>query len=104
MSKKINCWEFKHCERQPGGRNEQTMGTCPAAAQELADGIHGGKNGGRACWALTGTLCGGQTQGSFAAKLGACRDCDFYQLVHSQEPLIKDNSDILYQIGYKIGD
>jgi hypothetical protein len=78
------------------------MGTCEAATQTAAHGIHGGTNGGRSCWAISGTLCGGKVQGSFAAKLGACRDCDFYQMVQEEEPLIKDRIDILYQIGYTI--
>ena len=102
MTKKTNCWEHKRCGRQPGGHNEKELGTCSAATQELAHGLHGGINGGRACWAISGTLCGGEAQGSFAAKFGACRACDFYQIVHGEESLIKDNIDILYQIGYKI--
>jgi len=102
MAPKINCWEYKKCGREPGGAKEATLGTCAAAAQALADGIHCGKNGGRACWAISGTLCGGKVQGSFAEKVGACSECDFYKLVEKQELILKDRVDILYQIRFKI--
>jgi hypothetical protein len=31
-------------------------------------GTHDGKFGGRACWIVAGTLCGGKEQGTFAKK------------------------------------
>ena len=103
MKRKINCWESKNCGRQPGGEKEATLGTCVAATQTMANGIHGGINGGRACWVIAGTLCGGKVQGSFADKVGACQACDFYKHVKDQEPMLKDKIDILYQINYKVG-
>ena len=99
---KLNCWEFKKCGRQPGGHNENQLGVCSAATEEKADGVHGGANGGRACWVISGTLCGGKPQGSFASKMGACEKCDFYKQVHAEEGVVKDKIDILYQIGYKV--
>ena len=54
---KQNCWEFKKCGREPGGGNILKEGVCPAATFELADGFCGGKNGGRACAYIIGTLC-----------------------------------------------
>jgi hypothetical protein len=47
--------------------------------------VHGGKNGGRACWVVAGTLCGGEVQGKFAAKFGSCERCDFYDSVRKEE-------------------
>jgi hypothetical protein len=47
--------------------------------------MNGGKNGGRTCWAVAGTFCGGKVQGSYAAKLLTCIQCDFYDLVYEQE-------------------
>lgn len=102
MADKINCWEYKKCGREPGGSEEATLGVCSAAVQELADGLHGGKNGGRVCWVIAGTLCGGRIQGSFAEKVGTCEKCDFFKMVCRQEPVIKDRIDILYQLGYRI--
>ncbi|MEJ2157898.1 MAG: hypothetical protein P8X96_21415 [Desulfobacteraceae bacterium] len=102
MAPKINCWQFKKCGREPGGTHETLLGTCSAAAAKKANGIHNGINGGRACWVVAGTLCGGKIQGSFAEKIGGCDECDFYKMVQRQEPVFKDRIDILHQLGYKI--
>lgn len=82
---KKNCWEYKKCERGPGGAKAYEQGICPAATEIRLDGVHGGKKAGRACWAKVGTLCGGKVQGEFASKLGNCLNCDFYQLVIREE-------------------
>lgn len=81
MSKKINCWEFKKCGREPGGANVSELGVCPAAVESIVHGINDGENAGRACWAVTGTLCLGRVEGKFTAKAGDCMECDFYKLV-----------------------
>lgn len=83
--KKINCWEFELCGREEGGKNAEELGVCPAFSQTITDGMNGGKNGGRVCWAIAGTLCGGKTQGTFANKLDTCLNCDFYKSVQQQE-------------------
>ena len=82
---KKNCWEFKKCGRQPGGLKSGELGVCPAAIETRTDGINAGKNGGRACWVLAGTLCGGKAQGTFAMKLVDCLKCEFYKLVLQEE-------------------
>jgi hypothetical protein len=82
---KQNCWEFKKCGREPGGINVNESGVCPAAVEARAAGLNSGKNGGRACWALSGTLCGGKVQGTFAMKLSNCLNCDFYKLIQAEE-------------------
>lgn len=61
---KLNCWQVKKCGREPGGAKTAELGICPAAAEVALSGTNGGKNGGRACWAIAGTLCGGKVQGS----------------------------------------
>jgi len=99
---KLNCWELMKCGREPSGKKADELGICSAAEEKKADGIHGGINGGRACWAIAGTLCGGETQGSFAVKISGCRECDFYQQILKEEEAIKDNVDILHQIGYRV--
>ena len=73
----LNCWEFKKCGREPGGAKAEELGVCQAAIESRVDEVNRGKNGGRSCWAVTGTLCGGEVQGTFAAKLGNCLMCDF---------------------------
>jgi hypothetical protein len=82
---KLNCWEYKKCGRQPGGDKEKELGICPASIDKRLDGIHEGKNSGRACWIVSGTYCKGQVQGTFAQKFKNCQECDFYKLVRQEE-------------------
>jgi hypothetical protein len=84
---KKNCWEVKVCGREDGGSKVAELGVCPAAVETRCDGVNHGKNGGRACWALAGTLCGGEVQGAFAHKLANCLSCDFYKQVGREESL-----------------
>jgi hypothetical protein len=84
-SGKTHCWEFKHCERQPGGSKVRELGVCPAATETAYDGINDGKNAGRYCWKVAGTLCVGKIQGTFAAKMANCTNCDFFKLVKQEE-------------------
>jgi len=83
--KKINCWEYKKCGRQPGGENVDKLGVCFAAMSKEYNGVHDGENGGRACWVVAGTLCGGKVQGTFASKIRNCVNCEFYKKVRSEE-------------------
>ncbi len=85
MANPINCWEFKSCGRGPGGTSVASLGVCPAATDVRMNGVNGGVNGGRACWALAGTLCGGIVQGTMAMKLGSCMRCEFYKKVIKDE-------------------
>jgi hypothetical protein len=82
---KINCWELKECGREPGGKVAVYLGVCPAATEERFNEVHGGKNAGRACWLVAGTLCGGKPQGTFAQKIETCEMCDFFLKVKSEE-------------------
>lgn len=101
MSKQ-NCWEAKKCGREPGGSKAAELGVCPAATEKTLDGINSGKNAGRACWVLAGTLCGGQVQGTFAAKLSNCMKCEFYQRVADEEGAnYKSSKTILSRIKVK---
>lgn len=73
---KQNCWEAKRCGKEA---------TCPAALERRLAGVHQGRNGGRACWVVPGTLCGGAVQGKFAMKLSGCLACSFYLSVRAEE-------------------
>ncbi len=85
MPKKLNCWEYMECGRESGGPLSDILSTCPVSMDTKADGINSGKNGGRICWAISGTLCGGDVQGTFAVKYQSCLSCKFYLLVKSEE-------------------
>ena len=82
---KQNCWEFKKCGRQPGGNKARELGICPATVYTDLDGVHDGKNAGRACWVVAGSLCGGKIQGTYAEKLANCWKCDFMNSVKQEE-------------------
>lgn len=92
---KINCWEFKKCGRQEGGAKAAVEGKCPAAFETRLDGVHGGVNGGRSCWVIAGSMCGGQRQGTFAQKYENCQKCDFYQAVKLEEGVNLEMSIVL---------
>ena len=48
-------------------------------------GFNSGVDGGRICWAIAGTLCGGKIQGTFAQKASNCMACEFYRVVRQEE-------------------
>ncbi len=83
--KKKNCWEFMLCGRQTGGHNAAELGVCPAAADASFNGFNEGINGGRVCWLVAGTFCGGKQQGTFSKKEITCQNCAFYRKVFAQE-------------------
>jgi methyl-accepting chemotaxis protein len=59
MTAKNNCWDNLNCP---------TKEACPAYPDF-----------GRKCFAVTGTLCRGESQGSYEDKISSCRDtCKFY--------------------------
>jgi len=67
----MNCWEFKKCGRERGGAKAAELGVCAAYPDH---GTH--------CARVTGTLCGGKVQGTFAVKLTNCMECEFYKSGH----------------------
>lgn len=86
MKELQNCWEFKKCGREPGGTKAQELGVCPASTDIISHSINDGKNAGRLCWAVTGTLCGGKVQGTSAGKVGNCMKCEFFKRVKEETP------------------
>jgi hypothetical protein len=93
--KKQNCWEFKECGREPNGNKVIELGICPVSIENKVDRIHGGNNGGRCCWLVAGTFCGGKVQGTFASKIQNCMQCDFYKKVISEEGKERIHSEII---------
>lgn len=81
---KKNCWEFKRCGREPGGKNASALGMCSAASDKRLHAVDG-TNAGRACWVIAGTLCGGKVQGTFAQKYENCASCNFFHTVKAEE-------------------
>jgi len=58
---------------------------CPAVTKTSANGINGGKNGGRICWAIAGTLSNERIKGTFAKERFTCLCCDFFKSVNREE-------------------
>lgn len=85
--KRANCWEVLRCGREPGGAKSGLDGPCTAALEKEADGVNGGRNGGRVCWAISGTFCGMQVEGTEAMKFVSCLSCDFFFQVLQEEGL-----------------
>ncbi len=81
----VNCWEYKKCGREPGGLNCGEFGACPSATSEEYDGSNSGRNGGRRCWRIAGTMCTGEVAGTFVHKASHCGKCDFYETVREEE-------------------
>lgn len=82
---RMQCWEYYDCGREPGGDKADELGICPAAIDASYDGVNNGTNAGRCCWRVAGTLCGGDVQGTFAAKYKTCLECRFYEIVRHAE-------------------
>lgn len=82
---KKNCWEIKKCGREKGGAKTGEFGVCPAATRKSANGINGGKNGGRICWAIPHTYCEGQIQGEVEQKRVNCVGCEVYETIEREE-------------------
>jgi len=72
----MNCWEFKKCGREANGIKARELGICPAYPFY-----------GTECGHVTGTLCGGKIQGTFAVKLANCMLCDFFKSEHYNKSL-----------------
>ena len=83
--KKLNCWEYHKCGREPGGVNVKKDGVCPAASLLSLNGANSGKNAGRMCWVVGGTFCGSRVQGDFAKKYSSCMECEFFKKVKEEE-------------------
>ena len=82
---KLNCWDFIKCGREQGGKNIEKLGICPASMDTSADGLNEGKNGGRICWAISGTYCGEKVEGLYTKRQLTCRSCIFFKKVKEEE-------------------
>lgn len=83
--KKINCWEFMRCGRELGGKRAEEVGVCPAAIDPHADGVNGGINGGRICWAVVGIYSCYTGKSSLRQTSHNCFECEFHKMVLAEE-------------------
>lgn len=65
------------------------MGVCLAATDTDADGLNGGKNGGRICWAIAGSYSNFNALDNMecidAEEKFSCITCAFFALVEKEE-------------------
>ena len=54
-----------------------------------ADGVNSGENGGRVCWAISGTLCEMDLEETVGSKISSCLNCDFFYQVLEEEKVVK---------------
>ena len=83
----MNCWDFTHCGRQPGGEKSGELGICNVAVEQLTHGVNNGINGGRACWAVKRKFNANAVPCSCDRdqKLDSCLQCEFYSTVRKEE-------------------
>lgn len=95
MERKKNCWDVMGCGLGPGNG----VSLCSAATESRLDGVHGGVNGGRACWVVAGTHCpDNPATGTFARKMESCFDCPFYKQVRDEESDLRPHYELLLKI------
>jgi len=87
---KENCWEYIKCGREPGGKRIFKSGVCKVSIDFESNGVNGGRNAGRICWAVSGTLCSdsiGHPESSYIIKQGkiSCLSCPFFHKVKKEE-------------------
>ncbi len=87
MPNKKNCWEILKCGYSPEGRDPSGDNLCPVIIANAVDGVNGGRNAGRICWAISGTRCYGEVQKSFEEKEFLCLDCKVFKRVLKEEGL-----------------
>ncbi len=98
---KQNCWEVLSCGREPGGATVGELGVCPAATDASVDGVNGGRYGGRVCWTIAGTFCGGSIQGTSAKKRLTCLHCEFFDRVQREEAASMSMPTRVMEAGYR---
>ena len=60
------------CGRGPGGAQTDELGECIVSKEQM----------GHSCWAIAGTLCGGEVQGTRAQKRRTCVTCRVRKRYH----------------------
>jgi len=84
-ARKVNCWEDRRCGRGPNGPLAERLGVCPAATEATCDGANGGTNGGRLCWAISGSGCEAPLRNTPAKPGHPCAACPFFLRVKYEE-------------------
>jgi hypothetical protein len=88
------------CGRGPDDARPEGVEACRAATERLLDGMNGGRNGGRSCWAVVGSFAMDRHECGNADEL-ACIYCDFFRsVVRDELPHLELSPAILERLGY----
>ncbi|MBF0357065.1 MAG: hypothetical protein HQL70_00585 [Magnetococcales bacterium] len=79
----VNCWDFQRCGFGPKECKGDDDKICPAASHKHADGFLGGENGGRACYFIADTICGGSPM-TPEQKKERCNSCSFFHTLSNK--------------------
>ena len=89
--RKINCWEFQKCGREPGGKNIDKYGVCFVPVSIEYNGINDAKNEGRFCWSLRESACENIMRKCRVNEIKECRRCTFYIFIQESDPLFSED-------------
>lgn len=78
------------CGRGSSRNNIIESRICNAAIDYKSDGINEGKNGGRICWAIVGTLCNNHSRELICGirkwrSTQSCLSCSFFKKVKKEQ-------------------
>ncbi len=85
IDRPVNCWQYMSCGREPGGASVDRLGVCPVTTDTRFDGVHGGKNAGRACWVIAGSFAKDAQETAGVSGRKDCTACNFYKAVQNEE-------------------
>lgn len=81
-----NCWEIIGCGMEENGYKAKEDGeVCPAAIDVSHDMKNNGKNAGRYCWKVAGTMSNEERKGYYVSIVKSCDVCQFYKFVKQRE-------------------
>lgn len=82
--RRLNCWEYRMCGREPGGLMIEVLGPCPVPVALKLDGVNAGQAAGRACWLVAGSTCAPHRSDGQSGY--GCHRCEFYhRVIHEEE-------------------
>ncbi len=80
---RLDCWEQLKCGAETCSPGDK--GWCPVPFDESLNGVNGGTNGGRACWAVLGAKCRAGDATAPPGDAEVCVACPVLSTVRTQE-------------------
>ena len=96
-----NCWEVIRCGREPHGPHAAERGICPVTTFIAADGLCGGRNGGRACHHIRELMLARGTISECDG--GECQGCAFLLTLEVEHAAVASVEAFLDHICHALG-